>query len=405
MPKKRIAIIGLKGLPPFGGAANVGDNIIEQLANEYDFTVYSTASHTHHSGDYKGARQIVFRKFPVKKLNVFYYYLVSALHAVFIRRYDAIHLHQMDGAFILLLLRLRYKVVATSHGLTYRHAKWSKWSRPYFKLNEWFQARLSNHLTVVSKSLIPHYEKIIPATRISYIPNGVTPLAPAAVTLGASEYLLFAAGRIIPTKGLHILLSALHKCNYKGKLIVLGDHSQLRDYSRELFDLAAGLDVEFKGLIKEKPLLNAWIAGARLFVFPSTYEAMSMMLLEVAALSTPVVCSDIVENTDIFTADEMLFFTSGSDTNLAERLGWALAHPKEMQTFAGKAHQSLMDRHQWSTIARQYADIFDNLTTRSTRSHPPTNQPSPHSNTNQPNPHSPTNQPNPHSPTNQSHQI
>jgi glycosyltransferase involved in cell wall biosynthesis len=380
MPKKRIAIIGLKGLPPFGGAANVGDNIIEQLSAEYDFTIYATASHTHHKGAYKGAHQIVFRKFPIKQLNVFYYYIASAFHAVFARRYDAIHLHQMDGAFILLLLRLRYKVVATSHGLTYRHAKWNKWSRPYFKLNEWFQARLSTHLTVVSKSLVPHYEKIIPATRISYIPNGVTPAAPAAVTLGASGYLLFAAGRIIPTKGLHILLSALHKCNYKGKLIVLGDHSQLKDYSRELFDLAAGLDVDFKGLIKEKPLLNAWIAGAGLFVFPSTYEAMSMMLLEAASLRTPVLSSDIIENRDIFDRDEMLFFRSGSDTDLAEKLGWALAHPDNMQTFADKAYRSLMDKHQWSIIARQYAGIFENITAKPRKPPTPTNQPAPPTN-------------------------
>src|SRR6185312_3779723 len=63
MAKKRIAVIGLKGLPPFGGAANVGDNIIAQLSKDYDFTIYATASHTHHRGDYKGARQIVFKKF------------------------------------------------------------------------------------------------------------------------------------------------------------------------------------------------------------------------------------------------------------------------------------------------------------------------------------------------------
>jgi glycosyltransferase involved in cell wall biosynthesis len=374
MPKKRIAIIGLKGLPPFGGAASVGDNLIEQLAKEYDFTIYATASHTHHSGDYKGARQIVFRKFPIKQLNVFYYYIASAFHAFFTRRYDAIHLHQMDGAFILLLLRLRYKVVATSHGLTYRHAKWNKWSRPYFKLNEWFQARLSNHLTVVSKSLVPHYEKLIPTNRISYIPNGVTATPSAALKPSATDYLLFAAGRIIPSKGLHILLSALQKAGYKGKLIVLGDHSQLKGYSRDLFDLAAGLDVEFKGLIKEKPLLNAWIAGARLFVFPSTYEAMSMMLLEVASLQTPILCSDIIGNTDIFDHDELLFFRSGSDTDLAAKLDWALAHPTEMQTFADKAFRSLMDKHQWAIIARQYAGIFDRLTTRRPQLHPPTPQ-------------------------------
>jgi hypothetical protein len=35
-----------------------------------------------------------------------------------------------------------------------------------------------------------------------------------------------------------------------------------------------------------------------------------------------------------------------------------------MQTFADKAYSSLMDKHQWTIIARQYAGIFDRLTTR-----------------------------------------
>ena len=46
MKKKKIAVIGLKGLPAFGGAATVGENIIEQLKDKYEFTVYSTSSHT-----------------------------------------------------------------------------------------------------------------------------------------------------------------------------------------------------------------------------------------------------------------------------------------------------------------------------------------------------------------------
>lgn len=375
MDKKRIAIIGLKGLPPFGGAANVGDNIIEQLSGKYNFTVYATATHTTHQGDYKGARQIVFKKFPIKSLNVFYYYIASAFHAVFISKYDGVHLHQMDGAFTLLLLRLKYKVIATSHGLTYKHAKWSRLSYPYFKMNEWLQARLSNHLTVVSRSLIVHYSRLIPAERITYIPNGVSPAAasptiPSSVapSLGAafsgeapssSGYILFAAGRIIPTKGLHFLLSALRHNQYKGRLLVLGDHTQAEGYSQQLSDLATGLNVEFEGLIKDKSLLNAYITGATLFIFPSTYEAMSMMLLEVASLQTPVICSDIIENTDIFGPNEMLFFRSGSATDLAARLDWALAHPMEMKIFATKAYETLHANYQWSAIAGQYDRLFE----------------------------------------------
>ena len=364
MDKKKIAIIGLKGLPPFGGAANVGDTIIGQLSGKYDFTVYATASHTSHKGDYRGARQIVFARFPIKKLNVFYYYIASAVHAVFTRRkYDLVHLHHMDGAFTLLLLRLRYKVIATGHGTPYKNGKWSKMLYPYFKFNEWLQARLSNHLTVVAKFLIPQYQHLLPAEKMTYIPNAIIPLAPASITLPYKEYILFAAGRIISTKGLHILLSALHRSNYKGKVLVLGDHSQHKEYEQELFGLAKGLDVEFKGMIKDKALLNAYVAGARLFIFPSTLEAMSMMLLEVASLRTPVICSDIVQNTDVFDPDEMLFFRSDSDTDLAAKLDWALDHPEKMKVLAEAAWQSQRTKYDSAIIAGQYATLFDRFMT------------------------------------------
>jgi glycosyltransferase involved in cell wall biosynthesis len=123
-------------------------------------------------------------------------------------------------------------------------------------------------------------------------------------------------------------------------------------------ELSAGLDIEYKGLVKDKELLNAYIANAKVFVFPSTYEAMSMMLLEVAALQVPVVCSDIVQNTDIFSPEEMLFFTSGSPADLAAKLSRALEHPEEMQAFAARAYKTLLDRYQWTGIARQYDAVF-----------------------------------------------
>jgi glycosyltransferase involved in cell wall biosynthesis len=361
MAKKKIAIIGLKGLPPFGGAANVGDNIIEQLSDEYDFTVYATETHTSVKGPYKGAQQLVFRKFPVRALNVFYYYIASAVHAVFKRKYDMVHLHQMDGAFILLLLRCKYKVVATSHGLTYKAGKWSKLFYPYFKINEWFQARLSSHLTVVSKSLTGHYARLVSPQRITYIPNGITVAPVTTAGPDVRDYILFAAGRIIPIKGLHFLLSALKDIGYTGKVIVLGDHTQMEGYTKEVFALSSGLDVEYRGLVKDKALLNAYIAGARLFVFPSTHEAMSMMLLEVAALQIPVICSDIIQNTDIFNPEEMLFFKTESSTDLAAKLTWALQNPDEMRLFAARAYQALLKKYLWTGIAGQYDALFKRI--------------------------------------------
>ena len=109
MKKKKIAVIGLKGLPAFGGAATVGENIIEQLKDKYDFTVYATSSHTDFkTGVYNGYKQIVFKKIQIKKLNILYYYLSSLFHILF-NEYDIIHLHHRTAAFTLLFFKKSFK--------------------------------------------------------------------------------------------------------------------------------------------------------------------------------------------------------------------------------------------------------------------------------------------------------
>jgi hypothetical protein len=73
--KPKIAVIGLKGLPAFGGAATVGENIIEQLKGRYDFTVYSTSAYTNlKTGEYNGYKQIVFSQNKKSGLMTFFYY-------------------------------------------------------------------------------------------------------------------------------------------------------------------------------------------------------------------------------------------------------------------------------------------------------------------------------------------
>ena len=59
--KIKVAVIGLKGLPAFGGAAAVGENIINQLKDKYEFFVYATSSHTaFKTGTYNEVHHIVF---------------------------------------------------------------------------------------------------------------------------------------------------------------------------------------------------------------------------------------------------------------------------------------------------------------------------------------------------------
>lgn len=360
--KKKIAVIGLKGLPAFGGAAAVGENIIEQLKDKYDFTVYSIASHANKSNS--KINQRVFNNFPIKKLNIIYYYFASVFHVLMVGKFDLIHVHHTDISFILPFLRLKYKVVITSHGSAYKikgiDFKYNRLTTSLLILSEKYFLRFANIITSVSNELAKilgqrHSRKVL------YIPNGMNVSASFvnhSVDQKQEEYILFAAGRIIPTKGCHVFLKAIKNSGLKTKIFIIGDLEQHKSYTNEIMRLAEGLNIEFLGLIKDRIILNKYIQNAKLFVFPSSLEAMSMMLLEVAALKTPIISSSIVENKDIFSDREVLYFKTDDEVDLGLKIKFALGNYEFMQDKATKAFDKLIKMYNWKKIGIEYDRLY-----------------------------------------------
>ncbi len=363
MKKYRIGVIGLKGLPAFGGAATVGESLINELKNEYTFTVYAVGSHTHHEGQQDGYNQIVFRKFFIKKLNILVYYLRSAIHCVFAGNYDLIHLHHVDGAIIIPFLRLRYKVIFTSHAQPQANEKWPAPVKFFFNMNERIALRFASTITAVSIPLEQIYRQKTTA-KIHYIPNGINLRQKIDDEIEPNgEYILFAAGRIIPLKGLHVLLQALHQRDLKQKLIVIGDLEQIPSYKSEIVKLSDGLPVEFIPIIKKKSLLLNYVKHASLFVFPSYSENMSVMMLEVAYTKTPLVCSDIPANTAVFNDSEVTFFKTNDAGSLAAQIDFALNNPGVIRHKSDAAYEKLQVHHDWSLIAQKYSTLYLELIT------------------------------------------
>lgn len=359
--KKKIAVIGLKGLPAFGGAATVGQSLIEHLTQEFDFTVYSISSHADRQFDPPGYRQFIFSRFPIRKLNVFYYYVMSGIHAYFFRKFDLVHLHHIDGAFILPLLRRRYPVIVTSHARPQESEKWGWLARTLFNRNEKTVVRKASIFSGVSLKLRDYYKENY-GREVVYIPNGVSMRDLGSVPGNVSDsYLVFAAGRIIPLKGCHTMLEALSSINYSGPVKIIGNADQMPSYKKELLDLSRDLDVEFVGLIREKIKLLEMIRNAKFFVFPSYNENMSIMLLEAASVKTPIICSDIPENKVIFEKQEVLYFKSEDREDLAEKIKWAGANINLMQEKADKAYEKVVKVFTYEKISLEYMGLFNSL--------------------------------------------
>lgn len=364
MSKRKIAVIGLKGLPAFGGAAKCGESLIDRLKDTYDFTVYAVSSHAQLHGTHTGFEQIVFKSARNNKVNIILYYLKSAFHCLLKGQYDLVHLNHGSSGFILPLLKMRYRTISTLHGSGENMQIYDKLGllgKKLYFFTEFLILKLSDIVTSVSLPHVKYYQER--ANReIYYTPNGIDVRESGGQhDLRHADYVLFAAGRILQIKGCHLFLQALKKIGYKDKILIIGDLNQNPSYTKEVRNLSKGLDVEFIELIKDKFLLMSYLKNARLFVFPSLIEAMSNMLLEAVSARRPVICSDIPENAAIFNSEEMLYFESGNVEDLAKKIEWALSNQNEMSNMAEKAYRNLVKNYDWDEIASQYDQLYRKL--------------------------------------------
>jgi glycosyltransferase involved in cell wall biosynthesis len=357
----KIAVIGLKGLPAFGGAATVGENIILNLKEDFLFTVYSTATHTDRlTDDYDGYRQIVFKKLFPGKFNSLYYYIISAFHALFKGDYDLVHFHHRAAIFLAPLLRLRYKVILTTHGLE-AEPKFESFDR-LFKLQDRVFLNCFNFITTVSKKDFRIVTEQYKCKRAIYIPNGIDPSNGRNFhNTNNGDFIAFAAGRIVRSKGCHTFLRALIQLKYQDRVVIIGDLNQDSDYKAEIKKLAENLPkIEFIGLIKQKEKLLALLSNAKLFIYPSYLESMSMMILEAASVKTPMICANIQANIDIFTSEEILYAEVENITDWSRKIKYALDHPAIMKKKSEDAFQKLSDHYTWEKIAASYKQVFVN---------------------------------------------
>jgi glycosyltransferase involved in cell wall biosynthesis len=361
----RIAYIGIKGLPSKGGAERVVEAIVQRLARRHEITVYCSNRYTPPDAIIPGVRLIRLPCLPGKHTHMTSVDFLAAWHAVLYGKYDLIHLHNIEAGFVLPILKLRYRVIATAHGRISAGNKWSRIPAAMMRLMEIPFGVLSDAMT--STSLL-HAQQFSDRFHrpVLYIPNGVetdakVDLEAARRMLEASHflenrYILFAAGRIIPLKGAHLLLDAFRRIKSEYRLVLVGDPTIAPKYANSLKASADSRTV-FLPFIQSNAELLGLVSLCRLFVFPSTNEAMSMALLEAASVGAPILCSDIPANTAVL-PEQALYFRSGDADDLADKLRWALDHPAEMTRLGQQAQEWVKAKFSWDLIAEQYDQLY-----------------------------------------------
>jgi len=254
------------------------------------------------------------------------------------------------------------KVVVTNHGPDYERKKWPFPAKIFLKFCERMGIGFANEVITIAKNIADDI-KTKYGKECTILPNGVNiPLLSESdgilKKIGAQKkrYIL-SVGRFVPEKGFDDLIAAFNQGSFDPwKLVLVGDADHEDKYSRNL-KIKAGRNsnIILTGFLTGQPLKELY-AHAGLFVLPSYYEGLPIVLLEAMSHGLSCIASDIKANRNI-KLDEDRFFKAGDIDALEEKIKkytnniWGEKEIKEQI--------SLIERkYNWSIIAEETLKVY-----------------------------------------------
>ena len=316
MLKKRIAFIGVKGIPAnFAGAGGIEvrvEKIAQKLAKRsFKVDVFvRTWAITKSLRKYKGVNLIHLPTINTKHLDAGIHSLLASLFVCFTKN-KIVFYEAMGPAFFSFLPKLfGKKVVTTIHGLDWQRDKWGLVARLFLKMGEGMALRISDKIVVVSSELQKYYQRqgfqtILIPNEMEFQKRVKAKIIKKKYDLRGNDYVLY-LGRFVPEKRIEWLIRAYKKTKPQEKLLLVGGSSHSDKYVEKLKKLAEGnKNIIFTGYIfgkeKEELISNCW-----LFVQPSKLEGFSIALAEAIAFKKPVLVADIEVNRELITDKNFL---------------------------------------------------------------------------------------------------
>ena len=360
----KIIVLGTRGFPNVqGGVETHCENLYPRLASlGCDVTVITRRPYIDpRVTSYRGVRLI-----PLDcPRNKFLEAIVHTFKGVLLARKmgcDILHIHAIGPALFVPLARLLgLKVVMTSHGPDYERKKWNGMAKIVLKMGEWNGCVFANEIIAISRTIADQIKRSYGREAV-VIPNGVvvprrleTDGALKQFGLEKGKYIL-AVGRFVPEKGFHDLLEAWRAAAAGWKLVIAGDADHQDDYSKRLKEQARQTpNVVLTGFLTGRPLSEIY-THAGLFVLPSYYEGLPIVLLEAMSYGLSCIVSDIPPNREVALEDRR-YFKPGDIDGMAKNIREFLSRPLTAQERSLQTEQAAQ-KYDWDMIAEETLKVY-----------------------------------------------
>ncbi|MBI4393016.1 MAG: glycosyltransferase family 4 protein [Euryarchaeota archaeon] len=221
-------------------------------------------------------------------------------------------------------------------------------------------------VTESEKDFISHF---VPREKCVTIPNGIDAKWWGEDADGRlfrdrfhveGEYVLY-SGRLADNKGLEVLLRAFSRIKATDLTLVLagGDWGVKAALEAEVKRLGLGARVRFVGFIEDAATYRSAMAGARMFVLPSQYEAFGIVLLEAMARGKPVVATRVGGVPDVVSDGVDGFLVPfGDHEAMAARIDRLVLDPNLSAQMGDAGKKKALADYSWDTIVERIESVY-----------------------------------------------
>ena len=379
----KIVVLGTRGFPGVqGGVETHCENLYPRLAAKgCKVIVFTRAQYVDPSvKEFKGVKFIPLTCPKNKFLEAFVHTLFGVLAARKLKP-GVLHIHTVGPAlFVPLAMMLGMRVVMTHQGPDYERAKWGRLAKVVLRLGEAWGCRFADKVICVAEYIAEGVRRKYGRKKeVAVIPNGVvmpvagkTGTVPVFQQFGVElgKYVL-AVGRFVPEKGFVDLIRAFDivlsspnsgaPCNgISGwKLVIVGRADHEDKYSRGLKEAAAkNPNIVLAGYLSGVPLQELY-SHAGIFVLPSYYEGLPIVLLEAASYGLSCVASDIPANKEVGLPEER-FFKAGDIEALAAKIAEYAKKPISEEERRAQI-KTITEKYDWDKIADATFKVYSGV--------------------------------------------
>ena len=359
MKKKRVAIVGIVGVPAnYGGYETMVDNMLNYTPDDVEYIVYCSSRHYKEKiKTYKGAK-IKYYLFDANGPQAFIYDALCTWNAY--RHYDVILSLGNSGVYLYPILRILFGKKKIIHNYDGHETNRKKWS-PFVK---WLFTRLTNITVKYSDIHIADNEAIVPLLKNR---NGIDSIVieyggDGALSVYNNERLqkqyglspqgyCFNVARIEPENNIHLMLEAFAEMPDK-QLVLVGNWHK-NQYGETLLEKYKDfINIKMMDPIYEPEEINLLRSNCKLYIHPHSVGGTNPSLVEAMYLGLPIVAFDVIYNRA--TTEEKAFYFK--DT--AELKNVVKNRENQYLEVAAKMKETADRRYRWEIISKKYCELY-----------------------------------------------